>query len=134
LLMTVKDIRSRNIELALRDLAKRSPSLSLSNIAMLLESYHRAGGGQYAQAFSETAIAIQRIIAVRMQALAKATQPLQSARLIPLMLGGVLLVMLKDPATQASFSEPTVQVAMTLAIGVMLTGYLLMRSAVMKVV
>ena len=134
LLKTAKDIRTRNTEQALRDLAKRSPSLSLANVAMLLESYHRAGGGQYAQVFSETATSIQRIIAVRTQAMAKATQPLQSARLIPLMLGGVLLVMLKDPATRASFSEPMVQIAMSLAIGVMVLGYLLMRREVMKVV
>lgn len=134
LLKTAKDIRTRNTEQALRDLAKRSPSLSLANIAMLLESYHRAGGGQYAQVFSETATSIQRIIAVRTQAMAKATQPLQSARLIPLMLGGVLLVMLKDPATRASFSEPMVQIAMSLAIIVMVLGYLLMRREVMKVV
>jgi hypothetical protein len=134
LLKTAKDIRTRNTEQALRDLAKRSPSLSLANIAMLLESYHRAGGGQYAQVFSETATSIQRIIAVRTQAMAKATQPLQSARLIPLMLGGVLLVMLKDPATRASFSEPMVQIAMSLAIIVMVSGYLLMRREVMKVV
>jgi len=134
LLKTAKDIRTRNTEQALRDLAKRSPSLSLANVAMLLESYHRAGGGQYAQVFSETATSIQRIIAVRTQAMAKATQPLQSARLIPLMLGGVLLVMLKDPATRASFSEPMVQIAMSLAIGVMVLGYLLMRREVMNVV
>ena len=134
LLKTAKDIRTRNTEQALRDLAKRSPSLSLANVAMLLESYHRAGGGQYAQVFSETATSIQRIIAVRTQAMAKATQPLQSARLIPLMLGGVLLVMLKDAATRASFSEPMVQIAMSLAIGVMVLGYLLMRREVMKVV
>ena len=50
------------------------------------------------------------------------------------MLGGVLLVMLKDPATRASFSEPMVQIAMSLAIIVMGSGYLLMRREVMKVV
>jgi hypothetical protein len=134
LLKTAKDIRSRSTEQALSELAKRSPSLSLANVAMLLESYHRAGGGQYAQVFSETATSIQRIIAVRTHAQAKAAQPLQSARLIPLMLGGVLLVMLNDPATRASFSEPMVQIAMSLAIGVMVLGYLFMRSEVMKVV
>ena len=77
---TVKDIRTRTVEQAMRDLARRSPSLSLANAAMLLESYYRAGGGQYAQVFNETAIAIQRILAVRLHAQAKAAQPLQSAR------------------------------------------------------
>jgi hypothetical protein len=134
LLKTARDIRTRSTEQALRDLAKRSPSLSFANVAMLLESYHRAGGGQYARVFGEAATSIQRIIAVRTHAQAKATQPLQSAKLIPLMLGGVLLVMMGDPVTRASFSEPMVQIAMFLAIGVMLFGYLFMRSEVMKVV
>ena len=49
------------------------------------------------------------------------------------MLGGVLLVMLKDPATRPSFSEPMVQVAMSIAIVIMVSGYLLMRREVMKV-
>jgi Flp pilus assembly protein TadB len=134
LLLTAKDIRSRTPEQALRDLAKRSPSLSLANVAMLLESYLRAGGGQYAQVLSETATSIQRILTVRTHAQAKAAQPLQSARLIPLMLGGVLLVMMSDPVTRASFTDPLVQVVMTIAIGVMAIGYLFMRNEVMKAV
>ncbi|HEY3343672.1 MAG TPA: hypothetical protein VGJ97_02025 [Anaerolineaceae bacterium] len=134
LLKTAQDMRTRSTEQALKDLAKRSPSVSLANVAMLLESYNRAGGGQYAQVFGETATAIQRILAVRTHAQAKAAQPLQSARLIPLMLGGVLLVMARDPATRASFNEPLVQGAMALAIGVMVGGYLWMRSEVLKVV
>lgn len=132
LLLTAKDIRNRNVEGALRDLAKRSPSLSLANVASLLESYQRAGGGQYAQVFSETATSIQRILAVRTHAQAKAAQPLQSARLIPLMLGLVLLAMMGDPATRASFREPVVQIVMALAMGVMVVGYLFMRNEVLK--
>jgi len=134
LLLTAKDMRTRNVEGALRDLAKRSPSLSLANVATLLESYQRAGGGQYAQVFSETATSIQRILAVRTHAQAKAAQPLQSARLIPLMLGLVLLVMMGDPATRASFSEPAMQIVMALAMGVMVAGYLFMRNEVLKTV
>lgn len=134
LLLTAKDMRTRNVEGALRDLAIRSPSLSLANVATLLESYQRAGGGQYARVFSETATSIQRILAVRTHAQAKAAQPLQSARLIPLMLGLVLLVMMGDPATRASFSEPAVQIVMALAMGVMVAGYLFMRNEVLKTV
>lgn len=132
LLLTVNEMRTRNVEQALRDLAKRSSSLSLSNVAMLLESYHRAGGGQYAKVFGDSATSIQRIITVRTHAQAKAAQPLQSARLIPAMLGLVLLVMMSDPVTHASFSEPLVQVIMTLAIGAMGIGYLIMRNEVLK--
>ena len=134
LLRTAQDIRTRQPGEALRDLARRSPSVSLSNIAMLLESYLRAGGGQYAGVIGETAAALQRILAVRSHAQAKATQPLQSARWIPLMLLGVLLAMLNDPLTRASFSEPLVQIALALAMGVMVAGYLVMRRQVMGAV
>jgi Flp pilus assembly protein TadB len=133
LLKTVQEMRTHSVEQALRSLAKRSPSLSLSNVAMLLESYHRAGGGQYAQVFSEAATSIQRIIAVRTHAQAKAAQPLQSARLIPAMLGAVLLVMMSDPVTRNSFSEPLVQIVLSIAIGIMVAGYAFMRREVMKV-
>ena len=131
---TVKDIRTRTVEQAMRDLARRSPSLSLANAAMLLESYYRAGGGQYAQVFNETAIAIQRILAVRLHAQAKAAQPLQSARWIPAMLAAVLLVMLSDPLTRAAFAEPIVQITVAAAILVMAAGYLIMRSQVLKAI
>jgi len=134
LLKTARDINVKDTEEALRDLAKRSPSLSLANVAMLLVSYHRAGGGQYADVISETAMAIQNIIAVRSHASAKASQPLQAAKIIPLILGGVLFVMMSDPVTRQSFSHPIAQIVMAGAMGCMLIGYLLMRDEVMKVV
>ena len=134
LLKTVKDLRTKDAEGALQDLARRSPSLSLANVAMLLESYLRAGGGHYAEVISDTAASIQRIIAVRTHAQAKATQPLQSARFIPAILGFVLIVMLNDPLTRASFREPLVQVATAMAMGVMLLGYVYIRNEVLKAV
>lgn len=134
LLKTARDINVKDAEEALRDLARRSPSLSLANVAMLLVSYHRAGGGQYADVVSETAMAIQSIIAVRSHASAKASQPLQAAKIIPLILGVVLFVMMSDPVTRLSFSHPIAQIVMAGAMGCMLIGYLLMRDEVMKVV
>jgi Flp pilus assembly protein TadB len=134
LLKTAKDIRTKNADQALRALASRSPSLSLANVAMLLESYQRAGGGQYADVVSDTARAVQHIIAVRNHAQAKASQPLGAARMVPAMLGIVLLVMMNDPMTRESFQHPVVQIVLALAIGVMVLGYLVMRNDVLKVV
>ena len=51
-----------------------------------------------------------------------------------ILLGLVLLVMMGDPATRASFSEPAVQIVMALAMGVMVAGYLFMRNEVLKTV
>lgn len=134
LMRTVKEIRSHSVEQALVDLACRAPSLSLANVAVLLESYQRAGGGHYAQVFADAASSIQHILALRAHAQAKAAQPLSSARLIPLMLGGILLVMLSDPLTRTSFSLPAVQLVLAAAITLMATGYLYMRSLVYKAV
>lgn len=133
LIKASRDLNVMEADQALRDLARRSPSLSLSNVALLLESFHRAGGGQYADVVSETALAIQNIIAIRNHASAKASQPLQAAKVIPLILGFVLFVMLSDPVTRDSFRLPLAQVVIALAMGVMLVGYLIMRNEVMKV-
>ena len=134
LVKTARDIHVKDTEEALRDLSRRSASLSLANVAMLLVSYHRAGGGQYADVVSETALAIQSIIAVRNHASAKSSQPLQAAKIIPLILGFVLFVMMSDPVTRASFRLPLAQIVMAIAMGFMILGYRVMREEVLKVV
>ncbi len=129
-----QDIRSGDAQEAMRKLAERSASASLSNVAMLLESYLRAGGGQYAGTVSEVATQIQRIISTRNHARAKAAQALQSAKLIPLIMGGVLVMMASDPATAESFQTGTVQIVIAISMGVMLLGFLQMRSEIRRVV
>lgn len=131
---SAQDIRSGDAQEAMRKLAERSASASLSNVAMLLESYLRAGGGQYAGTVSETAVQIQRIISTRNHARAKAAQALQSAKLIPLIMGGVLVMMASDPATAQSFQTGTVQIVIAMAMGLMLLGFLQMRSEIRRVV
>ncbi len=134
LLKTAQDIRTGSVTDALRDLAKRSPSLSLANVAMLLESYARAGGGQYAGVVSETAQGIQEILSIRNRAQAKASASLQAARIVPLILGGVLLLLMQDPMTKAGFSVPLVQVVIVIGMLVMGFGYMMMKGEVNKVV
>lgn len=134
LLKTARDLNVMDASEALRNLSKRSPSLSLANVAMLLDSFHRAGGGQYADVVSETALAIQNIIAIRNHASAKASQPLQAAKVIPLILGFVLFIMMTDPVTRESFRMPLAQIVIALSMGFMIVGYLVMRNEVVKVV
>jgi len=108
----------------MRKLAERSASASLANVAMLLESYLRAGGGQYATVrVPMAAVQIQRVISVRNHARAKAAQALQSAKMIPLIMLGVLVMMASDPATAESFPHRTVQIVIAIAMGVMLLGF-----------
>jgi Flp pilus assembly protein TadB len=134
LVKAAQDIRTGDAKEAMRKLAERSPSPSLANVAMLLESYLRAGGGQYATVVSEAAVQIQRVISVRNHARAKAAQALQSAKLIPLIMLGVLVMMASDPATAESFRTGTVQFVIAIAMGVMLLGFLQMRKEIRRVV
>jgi Flp pilus assembly protein TadB len=133
-LKSAQDIRTGDAQEAMRKLAERSASPSLANVAMLLESYLRAGGGQYAAVVSEAAVQIQRVISVRNHARAKAAQALQSAKLIPLIMIGVLIMMASDPATAESFRTGTVQLVIAIAMGVMLLGFLQMRKEIRRVV
>jgi Flp pilus assembly protein TadB len=134
LVKAAQDIRSGDAQEAMQKLAERSASPSLANVAMLLESFVRAGGGQYATVVSEAAVQIQRVIAVRNHARAKAAQALQSARLIPLIMLGVLVMMASDPATAESFRTGTVQIVIAIAMGVMLLSFLQMRKEIRRVV
>jgi hypothetical protein len=118
----------------MRKLAERSASPSLANVAMLLESYLRAGGGQYATVVSEAAVQIQRVVSVRNHARAKASQALQSAKLIPLIMVGVLVMMAADPATSESFRTGAVQITIAISMTVMLMGFLQMRKEIRRVV
>jgi Flp pilus assembly protein TadB len=134
LLKAAQDIRTGSDLDAMQKLAERSPSPSLANVAMLLRSFARAGGAQYAGVVSEASMQIQRVISVRNHARAKAAQALQSAKLIPLIMLGVLVMMAADPATAESFRTGTVQVVIAIAMGVMLLGFLQMRKEIRRVV
>ena len=131
---TAQDMLSDGEEAALGKLAGRSASVSLANAAMMLQSFTRAGGPQYAEAVSEAAVNVQRMIEVRNTARARAAQALQAAAVIPLILAFVLVSLAADPSIGASFQEPAVQVVIVLVMLVMGTGYLFMRSQVRKVV
>ncbi len=134
LFRTAQDMDSVGEEVALGKLADRSPSISLANAAMMLQSFARAGGSQFADAVSEAAVNIQRMIEVRNTAQARAAQSMQAAAIVPLILGFVLVSMSADPAIRESFSNLTVQFVIVLVMIVMAFGYLFMRSQVRRVV
>jgi Flp pilus assembly protein TadB len=121
-------------QVALGNLADRSPSISLANTAMMLQSFDRAGGAQYAEAVSEAAVNIQRMIEVRNTAQARAAQAMQAAAIVPLILAFVLITMSADPAISSSFKEPLVQIIIVFVMLVMGFGYLFMRNQVRRVV
>jgi Flp pilus assembly protein TadB len=53
LMLTAAELRSKERQQALRGLAARSPSTSLSNLAYLLDGYSEAGGSKYAEVLQQ---------------------------------------------------------------------------------
>ena len=131
---TAADIRQTSAAQALKSLAQRSPSISLANLAMLLESATRAGGGQYAEAVSEAAMQMQRIIEVRNQARSESTDAMQVAYILPLILGGLLVSMSGDPIIGQALSTIGIQIALLVAMLIMGAGFLIMRSQIRRIV
>jgi hypothetical protein len=131
---TAADIRQSSAAQSLKNLATRSASISLANLAMLLESSSRAGGGQYAEAVSEAAMQMQRIIEVRNQARAESTDAMQVATYLPLILGGLLVSMSGDPVIGQALGSLGIQIALLIAMLVMGAGFLIMRSQVRRIV
>ena len=101
---------------------------------MLLESASRAGGGRYAEAVSEAAMQMQRIIEVRNQARAKSTDAMQVAYYLPLILGGLLVSMSGDPVISQALGSLGIQMALLIAMLVMGAGFLIMRSQIRRIV
>jgi pilus assembly protein TadC len=134
LLRTAADIRQTSAAQALKSLASRSASISLANLAMLLESASRAGGGQYAEAVSDAAMQMQRIIEVRNQARSESTDAMQVATYLPLILGGLLVSMSGDPVIGQALGTLGIQFALLIAMLVMGAGFLIMRSQIRRIV
>jgi len=134
LFQTAQEMRTYGEADALGRLADRSSSISLSNAAMMLQSFARAGGSQYADAVASAAVNIQKMVEVRNTARARATQAQQTAAVVPLMLGFTLVTMAADPTVGESFRQPIVQIVIVITMLIMGGGFLFIRNQVRKVV
>jgi Flp pilus assembly protein TadB len=134
LMLTAAELRSKERQLALRSLAARSPSTSLSNLAYLLDGYSEAGGGKYADVLMQISQRVQQILVSRNRAVAKAGDALLSARIIPVVLLIVFIFLTRDPLIRGSLLAFPVQAVIAMGIGLMVIGYLLIRSIVAEAV
>ena len=134
LMLTAAELRSKERQLALRSLAARSPSTSLSNLAYLLDGYSEAGGGKYAEVLMQISQRVQQILVSRNRAVAKAGDALLSARIIPVVLLIVFIFLTRDPLIRGSLLAFPVQAVIAMGIGLMVIGYLLIRSIVAEAV
>jgi pilus assembly protein TadC len=134
LMLTAAELRSKERQQALRSLAARSPSTSLSNLAYLLDGYSEAGGGKYAEVLMQISQRVQQILVSRNRAVAKAGDALLSARIIPVVLLIVFIFLTRDPLIRGSLLAFPVQAVIAMGIGLMVIGYLLIRSIVAEAV
>jgi len=134
LMLTAAELLSKESRQALRNLAARSPSTSLANLAYLLEGYGEAGGGKYAEVLMQISGRVQQILVARNRAIAKAGDALVSARIIPAVLLVVFLFLTRDPLIRGTLQALPVQIVIVGAIGMMVLGYLLIRSIVAEAV
>ena len=134
LLLTAAELRSKDRQQAFRGLAFRSPSNSLSNLAYLLDGYSEAGGGKYAEVLLQISQRVQQVLVARNRSVAKASDVLLSARLIPMVLLVVFFFLTRDPLIQGSLLAFPVQIVISAGIGMMVIGYFLIRSIISEAV
>jgi Flp pilus assembly protein TadB len=134
LLFTASEMRIKDRVEALRALAVRSPSVSLANLAQLLEGYSEAGGRAYSNVLMDISNRVQQILMARNRAQAKAGDSLVSAKVLPAVLFLILLYLGQDPMIRSSLSAFPVQIVISISIAAMQGGYLLIRSMIMEAV
>ena len=134
LMLTAAELRSKERQQALHALAARSPSTSLSNLAYLLEGYSEAGGGKYTEALIQISRRVQQILISRNRAVARAGDAMVSARIIPVVLLIVFIFLTRDQLIRGSLLAFPIQAIIAAGIGLMVAGYVLIRSIVAEAV
>lgn len=132
LLLTASEMRIKDRSEALRALASRSPSVSLANLAQLLEGFTEAGGRAYTAVLMDISTRVQQILVARNRAQAKAGDSLVSAKVLPGVLVAILAYLSSDPMVRESLSALPVQIVLGLTMAAMVGGYFIMRSMIME--
>ena len=130
--LTAAELRTKDRGEALMNLARRSPSMSLSNLAYMLEGFLEEGGSKYSEIFAKSIERVESVLNARNRTRAKAGDAMLSAKIIPGVLAVVLAFLAQSPTTQASLRTIPVQIVLGLTIVLMVSGYLLMRSMVQE--
>jgi len=132
LALTASEMRVKDRTEALRGLAARSPSVSLANLAQLLEGFTEAGGRAYTGVLMDISTRVQQILVARNRAQAKAGDSLVSAKVLPGVLVAILVYLSSDPMVRESLNALPVQIVIGLTMAAMVGGYFIMRSMIME--
>ena len=132
--LTASEMRVKDRIEALRGLAARSPSVSLANLAQLLEGYTEAGGRAYTGVLMDISMRVQQILIARNRAQAKAGDSLVSAKVLPAVLLLILIYLSQDPMVRASLNAIPVQIVIGVTMAAMVAGYVIIRSMISEAV
>jgi len=132
--LAASEMRIKDRVEALRSLASRSPSVSLSNLAQLLEGYTEAGGRAYTGVLMDISSRVQQILIARNRAQAKAGDSLVSAKVLPVVLIFILIYLSQDPMVRSSLIALPVQIVIGVTMAAMVGGYFIIRSMIMEAV
>lgn len=132
--LTASEMRIKDRVEALRSLASRSPSVSLANLAQLLEGYTEAGGRAYTEVLMDISSRVQQILIARNRAQAKAGDSLVSAKVLPAVLIFILIYLSQDPMVRSSLIALPVQIVIGVTMAAMVGGYFIIRSMIMEAV
>jgi Flp pilus assembly protein TadB len=132
--LTASEMRIKDRVEALRSLASRSPSVSLSNLAQLLEGYTEAGGCAYTGVLMDISSRVQQILIARNRAQAEAGDSLVSAKVLPVVLIFILIYLSQDPMVRSSLIALPVQIVIGVTMAAMVGGYFIIRSMIMEAV
>jgi Flp pilus assembly protein TadB len=133
-ILTASEMRMKDRVEALRSMAARSPSVSLANLAQLLEGYTEAGGRAYTAVLMDISNRVQQILIARNRAQAKAGDSLVSAKVLPGVLIFVLFYLSSDPMVRSSLTAIPVQLIIAGTMAAMVGGYFIIRSMIMEAV
>ncbi len=132
LFLTASEMRVKDRTEALRSMAGRSPSVSLANLAQLLEGFTEAGGRAYTEVLMQISSRVQQILIARNRAQAKAGDSLVSAKVLPGVLVAILAYLSSDPMVRESLGALPVQIVIGLTMASMVAGYFIIRSMIME--
>lgn len=132
LLLTASEMRVKDRTEALRGMAGRSPSVSMANLAQLLEGFTEAGGRAYTEVLMQISSRVQQILIARNRAQAKAGDSLVSAKVLPGVLVAILAYLSSDPMVRESLGALPVQIVIGLTMASMVAGYFIIRSMIME--
>jgi Flp pilus assembly protein TadB len=128
---TARELRAHGRQ-ALEDMERRAQTISpsLATVAFQLQRYAERGSGSFSEAFTSAAENLHKILEGRSKAEAKSSQAMGAIKIIPAMLGIVMLYFMNEPTMKHTFQTATMQIFLVVLAGWMGLGYWFMKGMI----